>query len=158
MLRDATPADLDAIAHLAVITALFEPDEVGLVRELIGAHLDPAEGAGHRCVVSEDGGVVDGVAYYQPRASDRVWDLTMIALDPRRHGRGIGQSLMRHAEADLRGEGVRLLLVDTSATSRFDRTRRFYVALGYDEEARIRDYWGDGDDLVVFRKDLRTAP
>ena len=102
-------------------------------------------------------GGVPRVAYYQPRASDRVWDLTMIAVDPGRHGKGIGRSLMGRAEADLREDGVRLLLVDTSATAQYDRTRRFYRALGYDEEARIRDYWGDGDDLVVFRKDLRAA-
>ena len=33
-------------------------------------------------------------------------------------------------------------------------TRAFYAKCCYEEEARIRDYWAEGDDLVVFRKAL----
>jgi len=33
-------------------------------------------------------------------------------------------------------------------------TRRCYSKNGYDREAVLRDYYRDGDDLVVFRKRL----
>ena len=46
------------------------------------------------------------------------------------------------------------MLVGSSALARYDRTRAFYVKCGYEEEARIRDYWAEGDDLVVLRKAL----
>ena len=46
------------------------------------------------------------------------------------------------------------MLVETSALPQYDRTRAFYVKCGYEEEARIRDYWAADDDLVVFRKAL----
>ena len=29
---------------------------------------------------------------------------------------------------------------------------------GYTEEGRIRDYWANGDDKIVFRKLLRVNP
>jgi hypothetical protein len=48
------------------------------------------------------------------------------------------------------------LLVETSSLAQYDRTRAFYAGRGYEEEARIRDYWAVGDDLVVFRKALNT--
>jgi energy-coupling factor transporter ATP-binding protein EcfA2 len=47
-----------------------------------------------------------------------------------------------------------LLLADTSGTAAFSRTRAFYREIGYLEEARIRDFWADGDDKVVFSKRL----
>lgn len=61
---------------------------------------------------------------------------------------------MDHVERDLTARGARILLVKTSGVPEFARTRRFYGGLGYDEEARIRDFYEDGDDKVVFRKAL----
>ena len=61
---------------------------------------------------------------------------------------------MRYAEQDLRDRGQRLLVVRTSGTSQYDRTRAFYSGLGYSEHAIVPDYWTDGDDLVLFTKRL----
>ncbi|MFJ4707653.1 GNAT family N-acetyltransferase [Streptomyces anulatus] len=113
-----------------------------------------ADEEGHRCLVDDVGGV-QAVAYYQPKpAADRVWDLTMIAVQPGRQGVGLGTALLRRIEDELIKEGQRLLLVDTSGTAQYDRTRAFYVRSGYDQEAHVRDYWTAGDDLVIFRKAL----
>ena len=48
-----------------------------------------------------------------------------------------------------------MLLIETSGLATFERTRAFYHALGYDEEARIREFYKAGDDKVVFRKALK---
>jgi hypothetical protein len=65
-------------------------------------------------------------------------------------------NLREHFDA---GEGSeKNLIVETSATARYDHTREFYARLGYEEEARVRDYWEDGDDLVIFRKVLSGGP
>lgn len=50
--------------------------------------------------------------------------------------------------------GGRMLLVETSGLPDFERTRRFYMKCGCEEEARIRDFYTTGDDKVVFRKVL----
>lgn len=47
-----------------------------------------------------------------------------------------------------------MLLVETLAS--FDRTRAFYSKCGYEEEARIRDFYAAGDDKVVFCKVLNV--
>jgi ribosomal protein S18 acetylase RimI-like enzyme len=78
----------------------------------------------------------------------------MIGVHRDRHRQGVGARLLGHVEDDLRARGQRLLLVQTSADPAFDRARAFYAALGYDEEARVRDYFGDGDDMVLFRRAL----
>lgn len=61
---------------------------------------------------------------------------------------------MQAAEQRLRSLGQRILLVDTSSTDAFTLTRKFYTRNGYEEEARIRDFWSAGDDKVIFRKSL----
>ena len=43
-----------------------------------------------------------------------------------------------------------MLVVPTSGTTQYDRTRALYGGLGYSEAARVPDYWTDGDDLVPY--------
>lgn len=91
--------------------------------------------------------------YFIPEGfADGVWNLLMIAIDPRRHGKGLGTKLMRHVKKVHPKDGIRILLVDTSGKDEFQRTRGFYEMLGYEQEARIRVYWLKGDDQVAFHK------
>jgi ribosomal protein S18 acetylase RimI-like enzyme len=78
----------------------------------------------------------------------------MIAVHPDLQGQGRGKVLLRYVETALRASGQRLLLIETSGLPRYDRTRAFYAKCGFEEEARIRDFWAAGDDKVVFRKAL----
>jgi ribosomal protein S18 acetylase RimI-like enzyme len=133
---------------------MFSSEESDLVRDLL-EQFNAGSGGGHTCLVDEYDEQVVGVAYYQPKGpADRVWDLTMIAVAPQLQGAGRGGALLEQVEDDLRDRGQRLLLVDTSGTAQYDRTRDFYVKCGYTAVARIPDYWTDGDDLVVFVKHL----
>jgi len=108
----------------------------------------------HRWVVAE-AGTVAGIAYTIPEPlTEGTWNTLCICVDPEVHGQGIGSALMRHIEDELRREGARVLLVETSGTPDFERTRGFYDMLGYEREARIRDYYSAGDDKIIFRKAL----
>jgi ribosomal protein S18 acetylase RimI-like enzyme len=50
-----------------------------------------------------------------------------------------------------------VLLVETSGLPAFARARAFYRARGFDEEARIRDFYAAGEDKIVFWKALVGA-
>lgn len=158
MIRPATHEDSGAVVGLAVTAGMFPADETEpldrMMAEYFGGNIDE----GHACVIDEEQGQPIGVAYYQPRpVADRLWDLTMIAVRPDRQGQGRGAALMRHVEGALRAGGHRMLLVETSGVAAYERTRAFYANLGYEEEARVRDYWAAGDDLVLFRKVLSAG-
>ena len=45
----------------------------------------------------------------------------------------------------------------SSSLERFAPTREFYRKHGYDQEARIREFYGPGDHKVVFWKMLNPA-
>ncbi len=49
------------------------------------------------------------------------------------------------------------IIAETSSLTMYDRTRAFYVKYGFAEEARIRNYYSVGDDLVIFTKQLQEA-
>jgi ribosomal protein S18 acetylase RimI-like enzyme len=53
--------------------------------------------------------------------------------------------------------GARMLLVETSGLASFERQRTFYRKCGYNEEARIRDFYQAGEDKIVFRKALANS-
>ncbi|MEO1366508.1 MAG: GNAT family N-acetyltransferase, partial [Acidobacteriota bacterium] len=69
-----------------------------------------------------------------------------------------GAAMLSDLEGRLRRVEARVLLVETLGTPEFEPTRRFYRTNGFTEEARIRDFYEDGGDKVVFWKRLSTAP
>lgn len=153
-IRTTKLEDMEAIKTLAVATGLFGEEDSVAIEEMLSAFFE-GNTDDHHWLTYDNGSPV-GVAYYAPEMlTDGTWNLLMIAVHPDNHGQGIGSALMTHVEAILTQQGARILLVDTSGVESFERTRSFYSMLGYDLEARIRDYYADGDDKVTFRKSLQ---
>ena len=100
-------------------------------------------------------GVAVGFCYCVPEAlTTGTWNMLALGISPVHQGKGFGAQLVAAAEARLRADGRRVLIVDTSGTDSFVRTRAFYAKQGYDEVARIPDYWDAGDAKVTFFKAL----
>ena len=100
-------------------------------------------------------GLACGFCYAEPETlADGTWNMLAIAVHPDAQGKGCGAELCAALEATLGARGQRVLIAETSGTDEFAGTRAFYARAGYTEEARIRDFWGPGDDKVVFWKSL----
>ncbi|MDJ0644204.1 MAG: GNAT family N-acetyltransferase [Erythrobacter sp.] len=150
-IRPLARDDLDRVGHIVDSNDMF-PSE--MLEEMAAAYFGGEDNT-HRWIVF-DRHRVEGVAYFVPeRMTDGCWNLLLIAVDPDAHGRGIGTALMQCVENVLRQEDARILLVETSGVPDFVRTRAFYDGLGYEREARIREYYAAGDDKIVFRKALK---
>jgi GNAT superfamily N-acetyltransferase len=70
---------------------------------------------------------------------------------------GLGSALVSALEQALAKTGARVLLVETSSSPEFTGTCDFYRRRGFREEARIAGFWSEGEDKIIFWKDL-TAP
>ena len=153
-IRPARPDDKAALLALAGATGLFQAHELGELEAMLSAYFDGSPDSEHRWIVDDDDGL-QGAAYYAPEMmAEGTWNLYFIGVQPESQGQGRGAALLRHVEGDLRADGMRLLLVETSGADSFELTRRFYRQNGYEEEARIRDFYRAGDDKIVFRKAL----
>lgn len=96
-----------------------------------------------------------GLCYTVPEDfAEGTWNMLALGVRPDLQGKRLGAALVAAAEQHLKDKGQRILIVDTSGTDNFVLTRKFYAQNGYEEEARIRDFWADGDDKVTFRKAL----
>lgn len=158
MIRAAIVQDSDALVRVGVEAGMFAPGETGWLETLIADYFAGKLGEGHGWIADEEHGVIRGVAYYAPAvAASGVSDLLMIGVVPGSQRQGRGECLLRHVEDALRADGQRMLLVETSALPGFDGARAFYRKNGFEEEARIRDFYQQGEDKVVFRKQLGAS-
>lgn len=155
MIRPTIPADTPALVALTQDTSVFKPLEIEALHEVLDDYHASNQAEGHRSVTWDKDGDILGFAYYAPAPmTDRTWYLYWIAVTKRTQARGIGTKLLHHVEDDIRRLNGRLFLIETSALPHYELTRRFYLKHDYEETAIIRDFYADGDDLVVFRKKL----
>lgn len=94
------------------------------------------------------------VCYGPTPMTEHTHDLYWIASAPEVRGQGIGAQLVSSMEGDLRRRKARLIRVETSATEAYGPTRGFYASMKYGEEARLRDFYKQGDDLIILTKRL----
>ena len=155
MIRPATPADTPELVAMTAGTGIFKPMEVDTLREVFDDYFATEQALGARCFVLERDGELLGFEYHAPEEMTvGTWTLWWIVVRFELQGQGLGRKLLEFAEADAREHGGGVLFVETSGTPHYEATRRFYLKYGYDQEARLRDYYAPGDDQVVFRKAL----
>ncbi|MHC5539485.1 GNAT family N-acetyltransferase [Singulisphaera rosea] len=153
MIRPTTPEDTPALVELAQKTGVFKSLEIVALREVLDDYHETEQQNGHRSITEDCGGKPIGFAYYAPASmTDRGWYLYWIAIDKPLQGQGTGSRLLDSVEAEVRNQGGRMLLIETSSTPHYEPTRRFYVKHGYVEVSRLDDFYADGDALVVFGK------
>jgi ribosomal protein S18 acetylase RimI-like enzyme len=73
-------------------------------------------------------------------------------VHPRLHKKRIGHELLDHCEGQVKMMGGKLLVVETSSQPKYETTRRFYLRHQYIEAARIKNYYAQDDDLVIYSK------
>jgi ribosomal protein S18 acetylase RimI-like enzyme len=148
IIRPTTSKDVADLQQVLEATQLFPA-------ELLPEMLSGARNEGSLWLTVEHEGQAVGFCFAQPEAfAEGSWSMLAIAVHPEFQSRAFGSALVRHLEALLRKQDGRILIVDTSGTDAFAKTRAFYSRNGYAEEARIRDFWADGDDKVTFWKSL----
>lgn len=144
--RDLDRADLPSVAAVLDGTGLFPSSMLAPMAEPYLSGRAP-----HRWLVACDADRVLGFAYAEPeRMTDGTFNLLAIAVAPDTQRRGVGATLVAALIERLKASGGRVLLVETSSLDEYAGTRRFYASLGFDEEARIRDFYTEGEDKVVF--------
>lgn len=141
---------MEAIAAIADATELFPAE---MLSDMIAGYL---EGTRQDVwLTATRSGDPVGFAFSEPeRLTNGTWNLLAIGVRPEQQGQGVGGRLVRHLEATLREGGNRVLLVETAGTPEYERTRAFYRANAFEEQARIREFYDVGIDKVVFWKRL----
>lgn len=152
---DPTPADVDHIRRIVEATRFFHSYEVDVAIELIEERLKRGPECGYRFLFADATDRTVGYACYGPIACTQAsFDLYWIVVEPAHQASGVGRTLLHACETRIADGGGRRVYVETSSRPLYQPTRTFYQRCGYVEEARLRDFYADGDDKVVFVKAL----
>ena len=83
-----------------------------------------------------------------------VWWLSWWYVDPKYQSKGIGSKLMKKNLKWLKAQNARKLYVDTSPLKAYSKARKFYHKLGFIEEGRLKDFYDEGEDMIIMGKKL----
>jgi GNAT superfamily N-acetyltransferase len=122
--------------------------ESAIVEYVRDAHTKPTYLA-----LDESGEVVGAILL--TRHNVHAAEVHLMAVIPDRHRRGIGRTLLRRVEGDLRADGVRLLEVKTLGPSMaddgYERTRAFYESVGFLPLEEIEGLWPGNPCLIMVK-------
>lgn len=152
LIRDTASGDREALADIIERTANLTDEEKQCAAELLDIYLnDPSQKDYFFMTAVDDSGRPAGYVCYGPRPlAAAVYDLYWIVVAPERRNAGIGRTLLEKTVEVLSAKGARMLAAETSGLPAYEAARGFYLKSGFAEEARIKEFYKPGDDLVVY--------
>jgi GNAT superfamily N-acetyltransferase len=141
------------IADIVAATGVFRADEIDVALEVFDAYCSaPGEDYSAIAAYSKTDEMA-AFAFFGPTPCTLgTWDLYWIVVHPGFQGCGVGRELVERVERQMRSAGARMCIIETSSRDDYSTTRRFYLACGYQEVARIADFYDVGDDRVTYAK------
>ena len=152
-IRPMITEDKPALMQILRNTPEFNSLDLAVAEEVIDDYLQDPRGSGYHILISEaEAGINGYVCYGLNPMTVSTWDLYWIAVSRASQGRGFGRELLKTAEDNIRNAGGTLVIIETSSTPVYDRTNRFYRMMDYKTVCRITDFYGPGDDKIIYEK------
>ncbi len=152
-IRNLSQADRDSIQKILVETLMFTDDEVAVALELTDAVIFNKEQKDYIVHVAESEGKVAGYICYGPTpVTESTYDVYWIAVAPHMQQKGVGKKLLEFVENEIGEKKGRIIIIETSSQHKYEPTRNFYSRNHYVIEARIKDFYKEGDDRLIYIK------
>jgi len=151
-IRSMTAVDYSVVKSILEDTPEFNAIDLAVAYEVIKDYLEDPE-SGYITLVAEIDNQIKGyVCYGFNTSTQSTWDIYWMAVSRSSRGQGIGTKLLAAAENNIRAAKGTLMIIETSSTPLYDKTNRLYLYLGWKLDARIKDYYAPGDDLLIYEK------
>jgi len=151
-IRDLEAADLAAVCEIIERHSNWDAKYArqAIERELAERQMGLPRGK-HIVAETEDG--IVGVSGWREDefGSEGIFWLGWTCVHPDHRLRGIGTALLHRVIEDISARGARKLYLDTGATG-YEAALAFYRAHGFVDEARLPDYYSDGEDALVLAR------
>jgi ribosomal protein S18 acetylase RimI-like enzyme len=155
-IRPLAQKDRARLHLMLTSTQVFTSEEIDVAMELIDVVLKDRNQKDYEiyCMVEDADQPIGYICYGPTPMTQGTFDLYWIAVDPRYQGQGIGSRLLGFLEEGIKERKGRLILVDTSSITEYEKTQKFYFRKGFQEVARVPDYYWPGNDRITFCKRL----
>jgi len=153
MIRKLKPDDVKNIETILKGIPNFNDAEVSVAMELVNAAAVDANQTDYNVFVYEEKGNVIGYHCTGKRPlTDAVYDLYWIVTDPGHKNKGVGKTILSHAEQFVLQLKGRWLLIETSSKESYEGARNFYLRNNYSIISEINDFYTLGERLIIFGK------
>ena len=155
-IRLLTRKDKAGLLSLLIKTKAFTSKEIDVAMELIDIVLRDKNQKDYKihCAVNDQDKLLGYICDGPSPMTEGTFDLYWIAVDPEFQDRGVGSHLMDFLEGEVMRMHGRIILADTSSIAQYEKTQKFYLKKGFQEVARIPDYYYPGNDRITFCKRL----
>lgn len=149
-------------------------DDIDTVLDIIESHdEDDAEeaqrdyqdeGINGQYVLSYDNKVIGVTGAKRIPACDNTFKLSWTYIDKQQCGQGFGRQLLQHLLAEINNCNGRKIFVyvsdyvDEEGHAIYAAALKLYQSLGFTVEVTIRDYYDEGESLLILGKSLKQTP
>ena len=153
-IRPLVEKDRAGLLLMLIKTRSFTSQEIDVAMELIDIVLTDQIQKDYQiqCIVDDQDQTIGYICYGPTPMTQGTFDLYWIAVDPDFQKQGVGSTLLRFLEEVVGGERGRLILADTSTIPHYEKTQKFYLKNGFQEVAKVPDYYYPGNDRITFCK------
>jgi GNAT superfamily N-acetyltransferase len=154
-LRQLNASDRGRIEEITRAVGLFREDEIPVALEVFdeAVRISSSDAPYVALGADVDARLAGWICWGPTPCTLGTYDLYWMAVDPSVQGSGIGTALINEMERILAGR-ARLIVVETAGRPDYSATRAFYEARGYRATATIPEFYGPGDDQVVYVKSV----
>ncbi len=146
--------DRARLLSMLIKARAFTSEEIDVAMELIDIVLkDPIQKEYQiYCMVDDQDQAIGYICYGPTPMTQGTFDLYWIAVDPDFQEQGVGSNLLDFLGKVVKELKGRMILADTSSIPHYEKTQNFYLRNGFQEVARVPDYYYPGNDRVTFCK------
>ena len=155
-IRPLLEKDRAKLLSVLIKTRAFTSAEIDVAMELIDIVLKAQVQKDYQidCMVDDQDLAIGYICHGPTPMTQGTFDLYWIAVDPDFQEQGAGSKLVGFLEEGVKARGGRMILADTSTVPQYEKTQRFYVKNGFQQVARIPDYYHPGNDRITFCRRL----
>jgi ribosomal protein S18 acetylase RimI-like enzyme len=155
-IRALLQRDREMLHSMILKTQVFSREEINVAMELIDIVLKEPNQEDYKihCMTNDEDQAMGYICYGPVPMTQGTFDLYWIVVDPRWQRQGVGSGLLHFLEEVARGRGGRMILIDTSSTPQYEKAQKLYLRHGFQEVARVPDYYHPGNDRITFCKKI----
>jgi D-alanine-D-alanine ligase len=155
LIRPTEAKDRDGILSFMKGTGFFHDGEIEVAREVLDEAIAKGPTGHYKSFTLLDHKTPAGWICYGPTpCTHGTYDVYWIGVSATCQGRGYGRALLDQVEKMIRKEKGRLIIIETSGRPLYDSTRGFYLKTGYNETARIPEFYAPNDARVIYSKSI----
>ena len=152
-----TISDKSAVMQLLRNTREFKPNEIVVAEEVIDTYLhSPVDSGYYAQVAVMDSEIIGYICFGPTPLTDGAWDIYWTAVSQNHQRMGVGKALLSYAEKQIIKANGRIILIETSSTASYEKSRRFHITQGYELVSQIKDFYAVGDDKLIFKKTISS--